>query len=331
MILYEEGKFLLDDPISKYLPEFENMKVMIYKDTGELEDAEPIRVKHLLTHTAGLTYEFNRSADPVAQMYMDAGVVAVGYDCEAASLEDWAKRLARQPLIAQPGTRWHYSVAMDLLGRLVEVWSGEPFDVFMRERIFRPLKMQDTAFYAPQEKHDRLATIYRLNEDGQMEVEPQLNKNWLHPPKFPMGGSGLVSTPRDFYRFAQMLVNGGELGGIRVLSPQTVRLMTSDHLPNSMGANPLSGARQVFGDVGDDSDPLDRGVGFGFTGSVLVNQARTNTIGSPGRFGWGGAGGTFFGVDPQEEMVVLFFTQRMGPKYKLRKRLEVLVNQAIVE
>jgi CubicO group peptidase (beta-lactamase class C family) len=219
---------------------------------------------------------------------------------------------------------------MDLLGRLVEVWSGKPFDVFLHERIFMPLKMDDTAFYAPKDKHSRLATLYRLNEDAKLIVA-EGNASFRAPPKLPMGGSGLVSTPRDFFRFAQMLTNGGELDGVRILSPLTVTLMTSDHLPSSMGAQPLTlNPTSVFEPLVE-SDPLDRGVGFGFTGSVLVNQAKANTIGLPGTFGWGGAAGTFFRINVKERTAVLFFTQLMVPPYDVNRRLQVLVNQALIE
>lgn len=330
MILYEEGHFLLDDPISKYLPEFAAMKVMAHKDTGELEDAKPILVKHLLTHTAGMTYDFDRSADPVAARYRDNGVTAISDMSDATSLAEWTTKLSRQPLLAQPGTEWRYSVGMDVLGRLVEVWSGQKFDDFVRQRILQPLQMDDTDFYAPAEKHDRLATLYVLNEDGKMEVlkdKDSIDTLYRVPPKFPLGGggSGLVSTPRDFFRFAQMLLNGGRLDGVQILSRKTVELMTSDHLPAAMGADPLSGASSLG------SNPLDRGIGFGFTGSVVVNSARAGSLMSAGSFGWGGAAGTFFWIDPKENMTVLLFTHLMVPPYELHRRLDVLVNQAIVD
>jgi CubicO group peptidase (beta-lactamase class C family) len=219
---------------------------------------------------------------------------------------------------------------MDLLGRLVEVWSGKPFDVFLRERIFEPLKMDDTAFYAPKNKHDRLATLYRLDEDGAMIVA-EGNSSFREPPKLPMGGSGLVSTPRDFFRFVQMLANGGEFEGVRILSPLTVSLMTTDHLPSSMGAQPIDLWPESVFEPLVDSNAFDRGIGFGFTGSVLVNQAKANTIGLPGSFGWGGAAGTFFGINLEQETAVLFFTQLMVPPYNVDRRLQVLVSQALIE
>ncbi len=328
MILYEEGKFLLNDPVSKYLPEFAAMKVMSHRDTGELEDAEPILVKHLLTHTAGMTCDFDRSADPVAARYRDNGVTSFSDMSDATSLAEWTTKLSRQPLLAQPGTEWRYSVGMDVLGRLVEVWSGQKFDDFVRQRILQPLQMHDTDFYAPPERHDRLATLYMLKEDGKMEVlEESIDTRFRVPPKFPLGGggSGLVSTPRDFFRFAQMLLNGGRLDGVRILSRKTVELMTSDHLPAAMGADPLSGASSLG------SNPLDRGVGFGFTGSVVVNPARAGSLRSAGSFGWGGAAGTFFWIDPKEDMTVLLFTHLMVPSYDLHSRLDVLANQAIAD
>ena len=315
MILYEEGKFQLDDPISKYLREFSHMEVLNEK-TGKRVDAQPITVKHLLTHTSGLIYGSPDSPNPVGRMYGDAGI---GPNCcvsDAESLDEWTKKLAKIPLIAQPGTQWNYGVSMDVLARLVEVWSGKSFDTFLRERIFEPLDMRDTGFHVPTEKHDRLSVLYDKNEDGDVVIDHLENRAFLSPAKFPMGGTGLVSTPRDYFRFLQMLVDRGEFNGVRILAPKTVELMTRDHLPKSMGANPFAEEPET------ESNPLDRKHGFGFTVRVYMNPEQGKTT----YYTWGGHAGTSFFILPQEEMSYLFFTQTkaqtsMKPEQRIGRRL----------
>ena len=310
-----------------YLPEFANMKVMIHEDTGELEHAKPITVRHLLTHTAGLTYAPYRHADRVAKMYYDAGVFGVCYQGDAESLEDWARKLAKQPLIAQPGTKWRYSVAMDVLGRLVEVWSGKPFDVFLQERVFKPLAMHDTGFHVPTEKHVRIGPLYGDGESGELAVLSPGTEEYLSPAKFPMGGSGLVSTPCDFYRFAQVLLSGGQLEGVRVSSPRTVDLMTRDQLPRALGPNPLANLLGDEPDAAEEGNANVRTDGFGFAGQVRLDPVNGKTV----LYSWGGAAGTFCVIFPQEDMAVLFFTQKFGPSFRIQPLLEVLAIQAITD
>ena len=196
------------------------------------------------------------------------------------------QKIAQIPLIAQPGTQWNYGVSMDVLARLVEVWSDKSFDTFLRERIFEPLDMRDTGFHVPPEKHDRLSVLYDKNEDGDVVIDHLENRAFLSPAKFPMGGTGLVSTSRDYFRFLQMLVDRGEFNGVRILTPKTVELMTSDQLPLSIG-------------------PSDRKQGFGFTVRVYNGAAQRKTI----YYAWGGHAGTHFRIFPAGEISFLFFTQ----------------------
>ncbi len=326
MILYEEGKFLLSDPVSLYLPEFKDVKVLTEK--GDLEDARPMTVKQLLTHMAGFTYwtvpGWERPYQNIGEMYNEAKLPFEQTD--ANSLEEWTQRLAQQPLAAQPGTLWHYSVAMDVLGRLVEVWSGQPLDQFLHERLFRPLGMHDTAFFVPPEKVSRFAVNYIRDEPGKLKVfdHPE-GSVFCRKPAACSGGGGLVSTASDYYRFAQMLLNGGQLDGVRILGPRTVEYMMRDHLPTSAGPNPVTAA------LGGASDASDRAVGCGFTGFVVINSAAWGMPISDGSFFGGGAASTYYWIDRKEEMIVLVLSQLMMGPEKLHERVAPLVYQAIID
>lgn len=326
MILYEEGRFLLSDPVSLYLPEFKDMKVLTEK--GDLEEARPMTVKQLLTHMAGLTYwtvpGWERPFQEIGERYNEAKLPFEQTD--ATSLQEWTQRLAQQPLAAQPGTLWHYSVAMDVLGRLVEVWSGQPFDQFLHERIFKPLRMHDTAFFVPPEKASRFAVNYIQDEHGKLKVFDHAEGSFFcKRPAACSGGSGLVATASDYYRFAQMLLNGGELDGVRILGPKTVEYMMRDHLPTSAGPNPVTAA------LGGDPDAVDRAVGCGFTGYVVVNSAVWGMPISDGSFFGGGAASTYYWIDRKEEMIVLVLSQLMMAPERLHERIAPLVYQAIID
>lgn len=232
MILFEEGHFLLSDPVSKYLPEFESLMVATRTgpDSVDIDPAaRPMTIHHLLTHTSGLTYEFLPSV--VAQAYQKAGITGASPGTQFESLEEWSQTLAQQPLLAHPGTAWNYSVGMDVLGRLVEVVSGQKFGEFLRQRIFDPLGMTDTGFWVAEDKAERFAANYTPKPGGglQMIDNPKASP-YLKPPVLEMGGSGLVGTVGDYLRFAQMLLNGGELDGHRILGRKTVDLMMQNHL-----------------------------------------------------------------------------------------------------
>lgn len=323
MILFEEGKFLLSDPVSLYLPEYKDMKVLVSMEKGEMktEKAQPIRIHHLLTHTAGLSYGF--FPNPVGQSYNRAQIDS------SESLAAWSQELGKLPLLAQPGTEWNYSVAMDVLGRLIEVVSGQSFGEFLEERIFEPLGMQDTAFWVPEEKRARFAANYGPTSDGKMRlVDDPASSTYLAPPKIEMGGAGLVSTAADYIRFAQMLANSGELDGVRMLGPKTVDLMMSNHLGPGFPPDPLT---SLFGMMSPGSSRV-FGVGFGLTGSVTIDPALTGLPGSVGTFAWGGAASTDFWVDREEELVGMVLTQLLpAGTYPTRQLMQLLTYQAIIE
>jgi CubicO group peptidase (beta-lactamase class C family) len=332
MILYEEGKFLLTDPVSKYLPEFQDMKVYVGEENGQpkTEPAVPITIQHLLTHTAGLTYDFFAGQSPVARMYAKAGTQGAAPQSPHPSLAVWTAELAKLPLIAQPGSDWNYSVSIDVLGRLVEVTSGMSFRDFLRARIFEPLGMKDTDFYVPDAKLERFAANYSPTPDGKMRLadDPQASP-YRKLPKIEMGGSGLVGTAADYFRFAQMLANGGELDGVRILAPSTVDLIMSNHLNAEMGPDPLS---SLFGAGMFGRGARAWGLGFGLGGFVAVDPALTGIPMSAGTYSWGGAATTHFWVDREKEIVGIVLTQLLPDgTYPVRQTMQAMTYQALVE
>ncbi len=326
MMLYEEGKFQLNDPVAKYLPEFAKMQVAITENdpqTGKptLKTApakRPVTVRDLLRHTAGLTYGFF-SDTLVDQEYRKARILS------DLNLAEFVTNLSKIPLLQEPGTRWHYSVSVDVLGRLVEVLSGKSFDQFLQERIFTPLEMRDTGFYVPADKKDRFAKLYSPTKDGKIQpavicatrqecVEkfPNAVPSYLEPPTLLSGGGGLVSTAYDYLRFCQMLLNKGQYDGKRMLSRKTVQLMSSDNLGTIPGIGP--------------------GAGFGLGFAVSKAPGEAGMMGSPGEYNWGGAAGTRFWIDPQEELIGIFMIQILphtGLEYGSEFR--VLAYQAIAD
>ena len=278
MLLYEEGLFGLLDPVSNYLPEFGGMQVAIEQDaklTGTVPADRPITVLDLMRHTAGFNYQgpHDENGDLT---YQKLGL-QMGYG--SILLSEMTRLLSQAPLVNHPGTVWDYGFGTDVLGRLVEVLSGQTLDQFFAERIFQPLDMRDTAFHVPEDKWDRLTTLYQPNADGTVSRTSFIaQESYKKKPLLLMGGAGLASTIRDYTRFAQMLLNGGELHGERLLSPKTVQLMSADHL----GTMPISGAL------------LPQGHGFGLTFAVSRGPGKTATLPSPGQFRWGGYAGTSF-------------------------------------
>lgn len=311
MMLYEEGKFALNDPVEKFVPELADLDVLV---DGELVPAErTMTMRHLLTHTTGLSYGFNPQ-DPVDQKYREVQPLG-GKD-----LDEFAERLGTLPLAFEPGERWHYSVAVDVTGLVVQRLSGLSFDVFLKERLFDPLGMEDTFFNVPADKLDRLLPNHAWNREEERLV--QFDAPYEETQMF-SGGGGLVSSTMDYLRFSEMVRRGGELNGVRILSPKTVEFMTANHLPSTVsgagsGENPLSGAET-------------RGFGFGLGFGVNTNPVGSGVLGSLGEYSWGGAAGTVFWVDPVEEMVVIGMIQLMGSPWPLRQELKVLANQAITE
>ncbi len=298
MMLYEEGHFQLTTPVSKFIPEFENMKVYNEDQTEVLDAKKKITVKHLLMHTAGLTYGWGNK--PVDARYREAKIREPG-----STLVDMVKKLGDIPLVHEPGEKWTYSVSTDVLGYFVEVVSGMPFEEFLQTRLFKPLGMVDTAFSVPPEKVDRFAALYRHNRrEGLMKRvggdAPLANDEFTF---FPSGGGGLVSTAADYMRFSQMLLNGGELDGVRILGKKTVELMRYPHHEDWFG------------------------LGF----SVVTRKNPPNTLDSVGNFSWGGAAATTFWIDPQEELVGLLMTQLLNNRYPFQQQFKVLTYQALTE
>jgi CubicO group peptidase (beta-lactamase class C family) len=323
MMLHEEGAFDLNDPISRWLPEFAEPRVYVKGSALRplTEPAtEPIRVWHLLTHTSGLTYGFHH-AHPVDAIYRAAGYewgTPPGLDLAACS-EAWAGF----PLVFQPGSEWNYSVSTDVLGRLVEVVSGQSLDEFFAERIFGPLGMTDTGFWT--EDLDRLAALYLPAPGTRLAVRNDtFGALGTKRPACLSGGGGLVSTAADYHRFTQMLLRGGELDGVRLLGPRAVRLMASNHLPGNVDLEEFG--RPLFAEM-----PFS-GHGFGLGFSVLQDPVAAKTLASAGEFAWGGAASTAFWVDPDEDITALFFTQLLpSSTHPLRQELRALVYQALLE
>lgn len=293
MMLYEEGNFLLTDPISKFIPEFKNPKVIqIDPDTKE-EKLVPARreitIRHLLNHTSGITY----GDGPQAKYYEKAGMT-VGLTPTEGTIEQMIKKLGGLPLISHPGEEFHYGMSVDVLGYLVEVISGMSFDEFLKERIFTPLQMNDTYMVLPEDKLPRLAKTYRYI-NGRMEESP-IDLSYLTTQTYFSGGAGLVSTPADYLRFAQMMLNEGKLGDVRILSRKTVELMTS----NSIGDLHIWDSFEHNGIMGDK---------FGYGFGIRTERGKYDQIESLGMYGWDGAFYTRFWIDPKEELIGIFMSQ----------------------
>jgi CubicO group peptidase (beta-lactamase class C family) len=329
MMLFEEGRVRLIDPVATYLPAFAETKVLA--DDGSLVDpVRPIVVRDVLTHTSGLTYDF-MPASPVAAQYRDARLINDG----TRSLESMIDELAQLPLAFQPGTRWHYSLGIDVAARVVEVVSGQPLGEFLQQRMFDPLGMADTGFAVPSKKLDDLAAMYGLpdiaGKDQTMEalVEAALNGVNVRsdvsdsyptdaPEVFARGGHGLFSTARDYLRFAQMLLNGGELDGHRLLGRKTLELMHSNHLPPALLPYEIAGIPNP-------------GFGFGLGSRVMMDPAATGGPGSAGEYGWAGAAKTYYWIDPVEELIGILMTQYMVGMDLPEQDLRTLAYQAILD
>lgn len=321
MTLYERGLFHLDEPVSAYLPEFADLQALVPNAT-RADQVEPVpagpTIHQLLTHTSGLTYGF------VGGVLADAYVEAkIDFGPGSGGLAAMVKRTADLPLAFQPGTQWQYSVATDVIGRLVEVISGQSFDRYLQENVFAPLGMRDTAFGVAEEKLDRLAALYGPHRDGGLRLLDPAADSVYRAERVSTcsGGGGLITSLEDYARFAEMLRAGGLFQGERLLGPRTLRFMASNHLPGdiaSMGPDTFS------------ETPFD-GVGFGLGFWVMLDPARARLSASAGDYGWGGMASTVFWVDPLEDMVVLFLTQ-LSPSstYPNRRELRALVHQALV-
>jgi CubicO group peptidase (beta-lactamase class C family) len=294
MILYEEGNFLLTDPVSKYIPEFKNPKVVMKSPTSDSSILVPakseITIRELLNHTSGITYGDGRQAP----YYKKAGMT-VGLTPTAGTIKEKITALAKLPLISQPGEEFHYGMSVDVLGYLVEVISHQTLDEFLRQRIFEPLKMQDTYFTLPETKVSRLATLYKMGKDDKL-VKATGYFPYPAPQTYFSGGAGLVSTAPDYWRFAQMLLNKGELEGIRILSRKTIELMTTNSIKDLYIFNPFK-HNGIMGDK------------FGYGFGIRTERGEYDELESLGTFGWDGAFYTRFWVDPKEDLIGIFLTQ----------------------
>ncbi|WP_169570240.1 serine hydrolase domain-containing protein [Sneathiella limimaris] len=323
MTLYEKGLFHLDDPVEAFIPSFKDMRV-VRKNAQSVEDTEPCQtpptIHHLLTHCSGLTYDFNLGVleSLYAEEKMNFGPLAKG------GLAAQVDRLAEMPLKFEPGSRWNYGVSTDVVGRLVEVISGQSLDQYLQSVILDPLGMTDTSFDISADKQARLANSYTPDENGKMKLVDAAENSIYMSGKVSClsGGGGLLSTVGDYLKFADMIRRRGQVGSDRILGSRTVDFITSNHMPGDLA----SMGQPVFSEVSF------AGVGFGLGGWVMLEPAKAQMMGSPGDFGWGGMASTVFWVDPLEDLVVLFATQLLPSSfYPLRKELRALVYQAMVD
>lgn len=322
IMLYEEGKFQLGDPVHQHLPEWEKTEVWESGEFGNFKTRpqdRPMTIRDLLSHQAGLSYGFT-DVHAVDRAYQQTS----WEELFGMPLSEWSKKVSELPLLFSPGTGWEYSLATDLCGYLVEVIGGQPFDEFLNERILEPLGMVDTSFNIPDSKVSRLAALYEPTPEGGMKLQDSAEDSYYRKPmNFKSGGGGLLSTATDYYCFLRMLADGGSMGGRRYLSRKTIELMSSNHLPNGISIAE-HGIREPW------NDPKRIGEGFGLGFAVNLSPAKAQIIGSKGQYNWGGAASTEYWIDPTEEIVVVFMTQLMGSgTYPLKQELQVLVNAAI--
>ncbi|MGH1471857.1 MAG: serine hydrolase domain-containing protein [Cellvibrionaceae bacterium] len=313
MMLYEEGKFQLTDPVAKYLPEFKN--ILVLNESGQLEKQNrPFTIQMLMSHTAGLTYGVFGNT-PVDQQYRKAGILG------NKDLAEMVTELGKIPLQYQPGSKWHYSVSVDVLGRLVEVLSGQPLDIFLKERMFDPLEMTDTFFQVPEEKINRFGTNHRYNQKTQkLEVidSPETSQ-YTKEVTFFSGGGGLLSTAEDYMKFCQMMLNGGSFNGHQILGSKTIEYMTQNHL------------KGIFANRSGENGQNRPGSGFGLGFGVLLDAAEAGVIGSEGEYYWGGAAGTVFWIDPVEDLIAIVMVQHMNVQVPLRNAMKAAIYGSLVD
>jgi CubicO group peptidase (beta-lactamase class C family) len=333
MMLFEEGRVALDEPVVKYIPEWKNLGVFVAGTAPNFLTrplSRPMLIVDLLRHTSGLTYGFQQRSN-VDAAYREAKIGEVE---KAGTLETMIEGLAKIPLEFSPGEAWNYSVATDVIGYLVGKISGQPFQQFVKERILKPLGMNDTDFHVPAEKAHRLAACYAAQggaafhatdrKDGLTLQDDPATSSFLSPPSFISGGGGMVSTAADYLTFCRALLNGGQLGDVRLIGPKTLALMTSNHLPGGLDLPGMS--RSLF------SEATYNGIGFGLGFAVTMDPAKTLIPGSRGEYNWGGAATTSFWIDPAEELITIFMTQVLpSSAYPLRRELRTMVYAAISE
>jgi CubicO group peptidase (beta-lactamase class C family) len=334
MMLVEEGKIALDDDVHTFIPSWKNLRVYVSgvpslttNTAGQYITAPPkrrMKVIDLATHTSGLTYGFMTRTAVDAEYRRQK----IGDFQTPGGLDAFVEQLANIPLDFSPGDHWNYSVSIDVLGYLVQKLSGQTFGEFLRTRIFEPLKMTDTAFSVPANKLDRFASCYMPKKGGGLEIQDDAQKSpYLEPPKLESGGGGLVSTAHDYLRFCRMMLNGGELDGVRLLSPKTAEMFSLNLLPDDRMMSDMVPAEGMFSEAGY------AGVGFSIGCGVTCDLAKTHVPGSVGEYFWGGAAATAFWIDPKEDLTVVFMTQVMGTEARLalRRDLRTLAYAAIVD
>jgi CubicO group peptidase (beta-lactamase class C family) len=335
MMLVEEGRVALDEPVHKYIPEWKNLGVFqAGMAPGFLTKppARPMQIVDLLRHTSGLTYGFQQRSN-VDAAYRDKQIGAVE---KAGTLDTMIADLAKIPLEFSPGEAWNYSVSTDVIGYLIGKISGIPFEQFLKERIFNPLGMTDTDFFVSSDKAHRFAACYNADPGGMMSFHAAEKKggltlqddpttsSFLTKPSFISGGGGLCSTAADYLTFCRALLGGGELGGVRLIGPKTLKLMTTNHLPGGRDLPEMS--RSMF------AEATYNGIGFGLGFSITMDPAKTLIPGSPGEYAWGGAATTSFWIDPAEELIAIFMTQVMpSSAYPVRRELRTMIYAAITD
>jgi CubicO group peptidase (beta-lactamase class C family) len=335
MMLVEEGRVALDEPVHKYIPEWKDLGVFQAGTAPAFltrPPARPMQIVDLMRHTSGLTYGFQQRGN-VDAAYRKAKIGEVEL---AGTLDTMIADLAKIPLEFSPGEAWNYSVSTDVIGYLIGQISGIPFEQFLKERIFNPLGMADTDFFVPAAKAHRFAACYNADPGGMMSFHAAEKKggltlqddpttsSFLTKPSFISGGGGLCSTAADYLTFCRALLNGGELGGVRLIGPKTLKLMATNHLPGGRDLPEMS--RSMF------AEATYNGIGFGLGFSVTMDPAKTLIPGSPGEYAWGGAATTSFWIDPAEELIAIFMTQVMpSSAYPVRRELRTMVYSAITD
>jgi CubicO group peptidase (beta-lactamase class C family) len=335
MMLVEEGHIALDEPVHKYIPEWKNLGVFQAGTAPAFltrPPARPMQIVDLLRHTSGLTYGFQQRSN-VDAAYREK---YIGEMVETGSLQSMVNDLAKTPLEFSPGEAWNYSVSADVIGYLIGKISGMPFEQFLQERIFDPLGMPDTRFFVSADKAHRFAACYNADPGGLMSFHAAEKKggltlqddpatsSFLKKPSFVSGGGGLCSTAADYLTFCRALLNGGELGGVRLIGPKTLALMTTNHLPGGRDLPEMS--RSMF------AEATYNGIGFGLGFSVTMDPAKTLIPGSPGEYAWGGAATTSFWIDPREELIAIFMTQVLpSSAYPVRRELRTMIYSAITD
>jgi CubicO group peptidase (beta-lactamase class C family) len=335
MMLVEEGRVAIDEPVHKYIPEWKNLGVFVagtYPAYLTRPPLRPMQIVDLLRHTSGLTYAFQQRSN------VDAGYRErkIGEVVTSGTLDSMIAELAKMALEFSPGEAWNYSLSTDVIGYLIGKISGIPFEQFLKERIFGPLGMNDTDFYVPADKAHRLAACYSADPPGQTTFNAAERKamltlqddpaksSYLAPPTFYSGGGGLCSTASDYLTFCRALLNRGELGGVRLLGPKTLALMTTNHLPGGRDLPAMS--RSMF------AEATYNGMGFGLGFAVAMDPAQMMIAGSPGEYSWGGAAGTAFWIDPAEELITIFMTQIMpSTAFPIRRELRTMIYSAITD